>query len=161
MKHSVEYSLAQHTELAVLSIPAAGTVTAPGDGVTRGTVHALTLLDTAWSVVLPVARYITLVAAETHTTLAQTTHRVAGSVASTLTVTGTVLAVAASRTRCHHTHTHTHTSPRTGTTLGQGPVTHCSKPASHKPMSRTYSAAGHECQLSQLAHELATRNRCH
>jgi len=84
----------------VLSVPAAGAITATGDGVTGGSVLAVARLRTTGSVVVSVARHVALVATESHTALALTGHRVTHGVAATLAVIGAVLAVAASWTRC-------------------------------------------------------------
>ena len=82
----------------MLSVPAAGTITAASDRVTGGSIHTVTRLSTAGSEVMPVTRHVALVAAESHATLALPGHWIADGVTSTLTVTGTVLAVAASST---------------------------------------------------------------
>jgi len=94
------YAWCGHTELAVLPVPAARAVAAAGDGVARGSVETVARLETAGSVVEPVARHVALVAAEADATLALAAHRVADGVASTLAVTGAVLAVAAASARC-------------------------------------------------------------
>ena len=118
-----------------MSIPAAGTVTTSGDRIASGTVHTLTALDTAGSVVMAVTRYVALVAAETHTTLTLTAHWVADCVASTLAMARTVLTVAAPRTRCHHIHTHI--TRRWLHMAARGAVLSCSKPAFQRlPINR-------------------------